>query len=247
MIQISRVGECGASARFRDNRAGKGEAELVRRFLGSFLWLGVLVAIGVPSMAAAVTITDCDSCYGSEYTLTVADLGGGTLEATLQIDTSGFTGLPTADSISHVEFKVASEVLWLDPASAPTLTSAPTDLAHWVTMAGPLSNGGCGGVSDGFVCSYADDPAYFAPVGGTLSWQWEFMLPEGVALSFPEEGHIGAKYNNSVEVMLGSQLLAPGTLDGWITSAPIPEPTSTVLFAAGALVIGGAMRRKLLS
>lgn len=187
----------------------------------------LLVSPGAKAETITVTLNGCTSCQGSSFTLNVTPTGvPNQYTVTLTIDTSGFSGPGSATQITSVEFKLAG-----GGTTAAVLTNAPGGVANWTTIGGPLSNGGCKGLNDTFVCSNATVLGS-APLGGTLTWEWTVTLPGGATIG---EIHIGAKYNNST-----------GTLNGNIVSESvvIPEPGTMALFGLGLASIGGMIRRR---
>jgi hypothetical protein len=187
----------------------------------------LLLSPGAKAEPITITLEGCTSCQGSSFTLSVTPTGApNQYTVTLTIDSSGFSGLASATQITSVEFKLAGS-----GATTAILTDAPGGAGNWTTIGGPLSNGGCMGSNDTFVCSNTTVLGS-APLGGILTWTWTVTLPAGATIG---EIHIGAKYNNST-----------GTLKGNIVSESvvIPEPGTLALFGLGLAGIGGVIRRR---
>lgn len=195
------------------------------------LLLGGLLIFGFSTLslrADTVTLSNCSSCFGATFTLTVTQVSGSTYHAVLTIDTSGYTGPGT--HISAVSFKATNDV-----APPLTLTAAPGGASGWITTQNNTNNAGCASSGSGFVCSEDPAPVSLAPVGGILTWEWDFTLASGSTI-FPGliGGHIGTKFNNS-----------SGTLNGNLVSETIvPEPSTTLLLPP-ALFLLFLLRRKI--
>jgi len=239
--------------------------------------LALLLCIATPGAALGASLSLMDE-WGSEWTLSVDDLGGGTRQATVSADTTGYSGPRT--HLMAGEFKVSTDIANLVLVSAPG-TADP--LGDWDTTGGPLANG-CKGNNGSFGCSFADFDDPVSPFYGSAladrdehTWVWTFeddgTLFNGWLGDGPiDEGHIGSQYwtitFDSVAPIAKTKggKNSKGTKTSKATSQtaanfektkghivslqaqsqphPIPEPGSALLFGAGALLVGGALRRQ---
>lgn len=192
-----------------------------------------LMVLAVPRAGAASPVViaevNCDllNCFGSTYKLVIDD--GGTTDtnyiATLIVDTSEYSG--TQGFISAVDFKVSSSV------TSASLTSAPGIDSNWNTVWNLGQAGGnCSGSGTGFVTSCDAAPVTGAPIGGVLTWSWNFATSG--AINF---GHLGVKYNNAAGTTPGQLLSADAT--------KVPEPTSLSLLGFGLVSLGAAGRNQI--
>jgi hypothetical protein len=171
--------------------------------------------------ASSVTLSD----MGMDLTL---DLTGN--HVTLTIKTAGFSGSPSVDRITAVNWKITNDI---NP-SLVTLTNSPGPDAWTLSEENISSNGGgglgCAGGGEGFLCTETTGSG--ALLGGNLVWEWD--IPGGLNLFNNLQGaHIGAKLNDATLDLAGKIISL---------EAPIPEPGSSVLFAAGFLVVGLSLR-----
>ena len=109
-------------------------------------------------------------------------------------------------------------------------------------MSGPLNGNGCGGTNDGFICLDAVNDLVIGSTK-TLSWSVDFNLQSADQLLAESDWHIGARFGRINPVNLKEQTSLLSAYDTGI--APIPEPTSALLFGAGMLIVGASARRRL--
>jgi hypothetical protein len=200
--------------------------------------VGLAVAVMLMALVPRATsaspvlnvLADCSAttCFGATYQLIIDD--GGTTDtnylATLIIDTTGYNG--GESFISSVDFKVSNTV------SSATLTSAPGNLANWTTVINLGQAGGnCSSSGGGFVTSCDFATVAEAPVGGLLTWAWNFSTSSPISF-----GHMGAKYNNSAGT-------TPGQLVSISTVHQVPEPTSLSLLGLGLFFLAAVGSRRL--
>jgi hypothetical protein len=90
-----------------------------------------LVLLAAPAANAdSVSVSGCTNCFGMTFSLTVVNLGGNLYQATLAVDTAGFSGAPSGVSyISAVNFKVDGDIV---TPPDPSLTSDPG--GNWTTL-----------------------------------------------------------------------------------------------------------------
>jgi hypothetical protein len=199
------------------------------------LTLSIAVALlglsALPTASSALTISaepgascfssDPTKCIGGVYSLDVTAVDSNTYIATYTMDLTSGLEIP-ATTIEQIEFKVAGAYQNLSVISAPDVTT------NWSPVDGPLGGSGCKGVNGSFVCLDAVNP--LAVSNTQYQWQVQFDAAGILPVS---DWHIGARF------------ASPDHPNGWIlsASAPIPEARTSLLYAAGALLVGFALRR----
>jgi len=205
--------------------------------------LAMVLALAVPSAASALLIS-ADEDAGNCFSTVLEDCVGGLYEITLvEGSTDEYTATITANYnillagdydldigedalsgvwITHVEIKVANS--YLDPIASPD-----GDIFD-----GPLSAGGCGAQSnDSKLCLELISPD---EATGILSWTMTFGA---IDLLAEEDWHLGMRFewDDGKGQDPNKSLLSAH-------AAPIPEPTSAILFALGGVLVVGAQKRR---
>jgi hypothetical protein len=169
---------------------------------------------------------DPKNCIGGVYTLEIEQLADDTWLATYTMDLALGLEVP-ATTVEQIEIKVANSY------SNIVVKSGPGGGDNWSPIDGPLAAGGCNGSNDGFICLDAINSV--ALPATTYTWEIQF---DAKSLLDESEWHIGARY-----ALLRHE-------KGWIlsaSSAPIPEPRSTVLYLIGAALIAVVIRKQVLT
>jgi hypothetical protein len=231
-IAAATLARCGTQ-----NFVGRG-GKTMRRIL-----LAMVLALAVPSAASALVISadadtgDCfstgDDCVGGLYEITLVE--GLDDEYTATITANYNIILPGGDYdldigenalsgvwITHVEIKVAN--IYVDPIASPDGSIED----------GPLSAGGCDVQSnEGKLCLELTSPD---EATGILSWTMTFGA---IDLLAEEDWHLGIRFewDDGKGQDPNNSLLSAH-------AAPVPEPTSAILFALGGVLVVGAQKRR---
>jgi hypothetical protein len=185
------------------------------------LTLGLLGALIGAAPASALTIefggADNPSLKGATGALSIVEQGDEYL-VTWSMDFDGFVGNATHQYLTHVAFKA------FEGTSDVELVGSPLGGFY---ASSNVRNGGCdtGGSPAGFVCLDLKEDV-LATQGGSFS------------VSFLVDGTLAD------EVSYRGKF---GTGNGWVISESrnvIPEPTAALLFAIGAVILGGARRSR---
>lgn len=228
---------------------------MTRRMLRTLLLVVSVSAFGVtagPAMGAMVSGTigppDCiaDDCLGGHWTLEVTDVP---LDAAYDVHVTLIAGIPSTGFVDdegpidpthivNVEFALPGDITGA-VATNPLAMSFSID-------AGPLGSAGCGDHNSNFLCA-----AGFAPIvlDSSLAWEWDVMVSDVGAIFDPDNWdsfHLGANLDRLTTGPVLLTALSGDKTSGWLVSVnPIPEPNAAIVFAAGALVVGVAIRKKL--
>ena len=198
--------------------------------------------IAAPAQAVSISIggpgSSCLTCQGASYTLSYSgsalpdvDPLHETFRITLAIDTSTLS-LPGAVAIDAAAIKVSASVF------ASALFAAPGGVANWTLVPGGIAAGGCSGSGSGFDCADWIAAGPGTPVGGTVSFVFDQTVSNGALFAELEGSSIKVRYVNADGRKVGD--LVSESLTG---SAPVPEPTAALVFAAALAVIGSSARR----
>lgn len=196
-----------------------------RYVLGFLLIFGALAV----QQVSADTLQNCGSCGGVVYTLTAIANGAPVngqqyYDFKLVVDTTHIdkSTNPGAKLLTAVALKVPG-------ASGATLSSAPNN--SWVLIPGGTNSGGCKlNLSNGFDCAGSISGVTTGP-NDIYTFIFGFKLPTGMSGDLTSGIDLKAVYDS-----------VPGTFGGLQTSetfaAPVPEPGSLSLLAAGLAVAG---------
>ena len=198
--------------------------------------------IAVPAQAISISIggpgSSCLTCQGASYALSYsgsalpdADLLHETFRITLTIDTSTLA-LPGAVAVDAAAIKVSSSVF------GSAIIDAPDGAGSWNLVPGGISAGGCSGSGSGFDCADWIAAGVGTAVGGTLSFVFDQTVGNGALFAGLEKSSIKVRYVDAEGRKIGA--LVSESLS---SSAPIPEPTAALVFAAGLAVVGSRSRR----
>ncbi|HZO07877.1 MAG TPA: PEP-CTERM sorting domain-containing protein [Myxococcota bacterium] len=217
-----------------------GSAGLLTR-LAALAALGLGLFTGGSASAAPIG-PDCGTCQGSIYTLqynptpVATTATTQTFRITFTIDTSGYDGGGTG--IDTVAVKISDSLV------SGSLVAAPLGVDNWYNFVNQgLNAGGCSSGGSGYDCTrikvlLGAEPA---PVGGTLTWQWDLEIATGDLFTGPFEASVKARYVDDDGAKVGA-LVSEG-----ITLQPngnvVPEPASAALTGLGLVAVGMRRRR----
>jgi len=173
---------------------------------------------------------DPDDCFGGVYGITLEQTAFGgavdSYEVWMTVDTTGgltFLSPGEQGTLTNLEFKVGSgDVAYMN------LQVLPGSDGSWSFADGPLGGMGCRGVNGDFVCMLETTAGLNAI--GDYAVGVSFDVAAGTEIQFH---HLGARFEDE-------------QLNGNVVSIPIPEAGSPLLFAAGSMVVGVALRRRAL-
>ena len=201
-------------------------------FLAALFVAALLLGVGTTAHALSITYNDANgcgssTCFGSEYTLTVTQVGpsgGGTLfNVDYVVDTSGYSG--GGSGLEAIAFKITDNSTNILNAS---ITLQPATFSDPLILGG-LSAGGCGAGPAGFICSFSSNTGGVAVPNGTYTFQYGITLANGTLFGDPNQWSLKALYVDETGKQTG------------ITSATggVPVPGTSLMFGLGlALFIG---------
>ena len=197
----------------------------------------ILALLFIVSNAHAYTMTvggsSCSSCAGSEINLDIVDKGG-SFKVTLTLDSTGFD--ESSEGIAQIGFGGIKN--W----TSVSLVSSPTALIGW---ADPIesninSSSLCGGTNgnSGKICTWG-----FTDIRADDEYVWEFLVVGGKLKLGEGDWHIGGQFADYVDLTDDDDKTPNGDVISE-SGTPVPEPTAAVVFAAGLLVVGRGVRRR---
>lgn len=189
----------------------------------------VIVSVLAPRIAGATALsfTLPDPLLGGEYSLDLALQSSNATDNWLATITADFTApnqslLTDNPVIAEFEFKAATAYHSVGAASG---SGSPLPAIY-----GPLAATGCEGNLDDFICVQLGSPVS-ATGTPTYTWAVPFSVPSGEEVF---AHHVGFRFTTDLKD------------NGLIVSLtnPIPEPNALVVFLAGSLIVGVAVRKR---
>jgi len=199
---------------------------IVATFAFFFLSLGTANALVMTAGGPS-----CLTCDGSVITLEIIDKGGN-YDVTLTLDSTDYD--ESREGLAQIGFGAIKN--W----TSVSVVSTPTSLQAWADpiAAQVSSNGFCANTNgnSGKICSHG-----FTDIQTDGEYVWEFNVVGGDLKL--DEWYIGGQYANWADMTDDSLKTPEGKLISE-SGAPVPEPTAAVVFAAGMLVLGRGIRRR---
>jgi hypothetical protein len=170
----------------------------------------------------------CPNCPAANYTLTVSGnlATGQDLTVTLTVN---FTGAPTTgvdDFVNAVAFKIGNSA-----TNGGTLSGAFGTAP--ITINSGISNAGCSGHGNGFICSSGSATV---AQGTTLTWTWTGVDMGGPVSTDPSNWSLKVDYGGH-----DGYIISEDGLNSVPTSAP--EPGTLALLGFGLIPLLGFGRR----
>jgi hypothetical protein len=198
----------------------------------NLLSLAILLIVSVlaPRIAGATALgfTLPDPLLGGEYSLDLVLQSSNATDDWLATITADFTApnqslLTNNPVIADFEFKAATAYLSVGAVAG---SGSPLPAIY-----GPLAATGCKGDLDDFICVRLGDPVSATGTPTKYEWTIPFSVLSGEEVF---AHHVGFRFTTDLKD------------NGLIVSLtnPIPEPTSVVLFIAGSLIVGVAVRKR---
>ena len=211
-----------------------------------------LAALALASglVAAPAAFADSNSFQGTFWSLSYSgsalpdnDSVHETYRITLSVDTDGYTG--AGEYLDQVGLKVSSRAPFSE-----TLVSAPGGVSAWSLAPGGISNNGCSGSGNGFLCANSlsvlnsGKGVEIEPGNGSgadYTWVFDVTVSNGKLFTGVDDASVKARFVDTFGRKTGSLVSEDITL---ATVTAVPEPETYAMLLAGLGLMGFVARRR---